>query len=104
MAQTRLSQLQKRLLGWLYRDDQRTQGRMSSSHYALVRAFSSDKSNISHSLRTLEGRGLLVIGRSPGGKAEYVFLTAAGHHQAIQLATESISKGENQLTNAVPVE
>ena len=94
MALARLSQLQKRLLGWLYRDYQRTQGRMSNSHHALVRAFSSDKSNISHSLRTIEAQGLLIIGRSPGGKAEYVFLTAVGHHQAIQLATESISKKE----------
>jgi DNA-binding MarR family transcriptional regulator len=104
MAQARLSQLQKRLLGWLYHNDQRTRGRMSSSHYALVRAFSNDKSNISHSLRTLEGRGLLVIGRSPGGKAEYVFLTAAGRHQAIQLAIESRAKGASKLTSTIPVE
>jgi hypothetical protein len=104
MAATRLSRLQKRLLAWLSHDDQRTQGRMSSSHYARVRAFSSEKSNISHSLHTLEGRGVLVIGRSPGGKAEDVFLTAAGHHQATRLATESLSKGKSQLTSPVPVE
>jgi hypothetical protein len=77
---------------------------MSSSHDALVRAFSSDKSPISHRLRTLEGRGLLVMGRSPGGQAEYVCRTAAGHHQALQLATESLSNGARKLTNAVPGE
>jgi predicted MarR family transcription regulator len=89
MAVARLSRRQKWLLGWVRRDHQRTQGRTSSSHDDLVRASSGDTGNISHSLRTLEVRGLLVIGRSPGGKAEYVFLTAAGHHQAAQLTGES---------------
>jgi DNA-binding MarR family transcriptional regulator len=98
-AQTRLSQLQKRLLGWLYRDYQRTQGRTSSSHYELVRAVAGDKGNLSHSLRLLEQRGLLGIGRSPGGKAEYVFLTAAGHHQAAQLTGEGSTKGKRRLTS-----
>jgi DNA-binding MarR family transcriptional regulator len=99
MAQARLSQLQKRLLGWLYRDYQRTQGRTSSSHYELVRAVAADKGNRSHSLRTLEHRGLLGIGRSPGGKAEYVFLTAAGQHQAAQLTGACMTKGERRLTS-----
>jgi DNA-binding MarR family transcriptional regulator len=103
MAVARLSRRQKQLLGWLRRDHQRTQGRTSSSHYELVRAFSGDKGNISHSLRTLEARGLLVIGRSPGGKAEYVFLTAAGHHQAGQLTGKSRAKEESRLTSNVPV-
>ena len=103
MAVARLSRLQKRLLEWLRRDHQRTQGRTSSSHDELGRAFSRDKGNISHSLRTLEARGLLVIGRSPGGKAEYVFLTAAGHHQAAQLTGESRAKEEIRLTSNVPV-
>ena len=103
MAVARLSRLQKQLLGWLRRDHQRTQGRTSSSHYDLVRAFSRDKGNISHSLRTLEMRGLLVIGRSPGGKAEYVFLTTAGHHQAAQLAGKSLATEESRLTNTIPV-
>ena len=103
MAGARLSRLQKRLLGWLRRDYQRTQGRTSSSHYDLVRAFSGDKGNISHSLRTLKARGLLSSGRSPGGKAEYIFLTAAGHHQAAQLAGESLAKEESRLTSNVPI-
>jgi DNA-binding MarR family transcriptional regulator len=104
MASVRLSRLQKWLLGWLRQDHQRTQGRTSSSHYELIRAFPSDKSNISHSLRTLEARGLLVIGRSPGGKAEYVFLTAVGHHQAAQLIRESRPTSPARLTSNVTVE
>jgi DNA-binding MarR family transcriptional regulator len=104
MAVARLSRLQKRLLHWLQRDHQRTQGRTSSSYYELVRAVSGDKGNLSHSLRTLEGRGLLVIGRSPGGKAEYVFLTAAGHHQVAQLTGACLTKGESRLTSHISVE
>lgn len=99
MAQARLSQLQKRLLGWLSRAYQRTQGRTSSSHDALVRAVAGDKGNLSQSLRTLEPRGWRVIGRSPGGKAEDVLLTAAGHHQAAQLTGEGITQGERRLTS-----
>jgi DNA-binding MarR family transcriptional regulator len=93
MAVARLSRLQKRLLAWLHRDYQRTQGRMSSSHYELVRALAGDKGNISHSLRTLEAQGLLTIGRSPGGKAEYIVLTEVGRRRAAQSAGKSLDKG-----------
>ena len=103
-AVARLSRLQKRLLAWLHQDYQRTQGRTSSSHHELVRALSSDKGNISHSLGTLEARGWLSIGRSPGGKAEYVFLTAVGHHQAAQLIRESRPTSQARLTSNVTVE
>jgi DNA-binding MarR family transcriptional regulator len=104
MAVARLSRLQKRLLRWLHHDHQRTRGQMSSSHQDLVRACSGDKGNISHSLRTLEARGLLVIGRSPGGKAEYVFLTGAGQHQAAQITQGARAKGQTKLTSTVIVE
>ena len=104
MAVVRLSRLQKRLLRWLHHDHQRTRGHMSSSHQDLVRACPGDKGNISRSLRTLEARGLLVIGRPPGGKAEYVFLTVAGHHQAAQMTRESRPKGQAKLTSTVTVE
>lgn len=86
MATTRLSRLQKRILQWLLRDYWRTQGTTSSSHQELVRALPGDKGNISHSLRTLEAQGLLAIGRTPGGKAEYLMLTSAGHTRASQIA------------------
>jgi DNA-binding MarR family transcriptional regulator len=44
----------------------------------LVRALPGDKGNISHSLQTLEARGLIALGRSPGGKAEALWLTPEG--------------------------
>jgi DNA-binding MarR family transcriptional regulator len=84
MAARRLSRLQKRLLAWLATEEQRTRGMLSSSHQDLVRALQGDKGNISHRLHTLAARGLLVIGRSPGGKAEYVYLTPAGQKWARQ--------------------
>jgi DNA-binding MarR family transcriptional regulator len=86
MAAQRLSQRQKRILQWLATDHQRTRGMITSRHQALVRALPGDKGNISHSLHTLEGRGLLVISRSPGGKAESVWLTSEGQKWASQLA------------------
>jgi DNA-binding MarR family transcriptional regulator len=86
MTAVRLSQLQKRILRWLAADYQRTQGRITSSHQELVHALQGDKGNISHSLRTLEGRGWLAIGRSSGGKAESVRLTPEGQKWAFQFA------------------
>ena len=59
-----------------------------STHQDLVRALPGDKGNISPSLHTLEARGLIVIGRSPGGKAESLWLTPEGQKWASQL-TES---------------
>lgn len=82
MAVHRFSRLQKRLLTWLAVDHQRTRGVTASSHQELIRALAGDKGNISHSLRTLEARGLLVIGRSPGGQAQYVRLTTKGQNWA----------------------
>jgi DNA-binding MarR family transcriptional regulator len=55
-------------------------------HRELVRALGRDKSNISHSLRTLEARGLITIGRTPGGQADSVDLTAAGRKMAAAIA------------------
>ena len=82
MAAQRLSRRQKQILQWLSADHQRTRGMIASSHQDLVRALPGDKGNISHSLRTLEVRGLLVIGRSPGGKAEALWLTPEGQQWA----------------------
>jgi DNA-binding MarR family transcriptional regulator len=48
------------------------------SHFELVQALGSDPGNISHSVRTLETRGLIPVGRTPGGKADYLALTRAG--------------------------
>jgi hypothetical protein len=86
MAAQRLSRRQKRILQWLAADSQRTCGVITSSHQELVRALPGDKGNISHSLQTLEARGLIVIGRSPGGKAEALWLTLERQKWASQLA------------------
>jgi DNA-binding MarR family transcriptional regulator len=86
MVAQRLSRRQKRILQWLSTEHQRTRGMIRSSHQDLVRALPGDKGNISHSLQTLEARGLLVIGRSPGGKAEALWLTPEGQKWAAQLA------------------
>jgi DNA-binding MarR family transcriptional regulator len=86
MAAARLSRLQKRILGWLAADHRRSKGVIASSHQELVRTLQGDKGNISHSLCTLEARNLLVIGRSSGGKAEYLRLTPEGQKWAMQLA------------------
>ena len=81
MAGRRLSALQKRILCWLDHDERRTRGTRSSSHQELVQVLPHAKGNISHSLRLLEARGLLIIGRSLGGHAAYVVLTAEGRQK-----------------------
>jgi hypothetical protein len=86
MAARRLSRRQTRILQWLGADHQRTRGMLRSSHQDLVRALPGDKGNISHSLQTLEAQGLIVIGCSPGGKAEALWLTPEGQKWASQLA------------------
>ncbi len=86
MTASRLSRLQKRMLSWLLTDEQRTGGVISSRHPELVCAFPNAKGNISHSLRLLETRGWIGIGRTPGGKAEYLYLTREGRQQAVKLA------------------
>ena len=58
---------------------------MASSHQELVQALQEDKGNMSHSLQTLERHGWLITGRSPGGHAESLLLTPAGHQRAAQL-------------------
>ena len=85
MAATRLSRLQKRMLRWLAADEQRSRGMIASSHPELVAALPSAKGNISHSLRGLEKQGLIVMTRTPGGKTESVYLTAAGRQRACHI-------------------
>ena len=82
MATQRLSRLQQRILQGLAVDHQRTRGVIVSSHEELVKALQRDKGTISRSLRTLEARGWLVIGRSSGGKAHHLTLTSEGHKRA----------------------
>lgn len=86
IAGSRLSKLQKRMLCWLDAEERRTHRIFISSHQKLVQALPNAKGNISHSLRLLEARGLVEIGRSPGGQAENVRLTSAGCQKASELA------------------
>ena len=88
MATQRVSRLQKQMLRWLLADHQRTRGVLASSHEELVKALGNDKGNISHSLRTLEARGWLVLGRTPGGRAESLYLTPAGLEKASEICMQ----------------
>jgi DNA-binding MarR family transcriptional regulator len=56
-----------------------------SSHEELVKALQRDKGTISRSLRLLEVRGWIIIGRSPGGKAHHLTLTPEGHTRAAEV-------------------
>jgi DNA-binding MarR family transcriptional regulator len=85
MVTPRLSHLQKRILRWLAQDHQGSKGMIASSHEELVKNLQADKGNVSHSLRTLERRGWIVLGRSPGGKTHYLTLTPEGHKRAVQV-------------------
>ena len=76
MAARRLSQLQRQILRCLLTQAQRTPGVIGMGHRALVQPLRQDQSNISHSLCTLAARGLIVIRRTPGGKADVLALTA----------------------------
>jgi len=82
----RLSRLQKRILCWLDAKERRTDRVFASSHQHLVQALPNAKGNISHSLRLLEARGWVEIGRSPGGQAENVRLTSEGIQKVSELS------------------
>ena len=85
MTARRLSKLQRQIPHKMWTQYERTQGGISTGHLDLVRALGRDKSNVSHSLRTLEARGLITIGRSPGGQATYLDLTPEGRKWASNL-------------------
>jgi DNA-binding MarR family transcriptional regulator len=85
MASRRLSRLQRQILRQLFEQDQRTQGGIIMGHFELVQKLRQDKGNISHSLQTLEARGLIRLIRTPGGLANSVELTSAGRKVAATL-------------------
>ena len=97
MATQRLSRLHQRILQWLVADHQRTRGVIVSSHEELVKALQKDKGTISRSLRTLEARGWLVIGRSSGGKAHHLTLTPEGHRRAGEVAKKLALRGNRYI-------
>ncbi len=76
MAPQRLSRLQHRILTWLWQEYTRTKGSVSPSNQELVTALSDiSKASISRTLKNLEQKGIISVGRSPGGVAQYVNLT-----------------------------
>jgi DNA-binding MarR family transcriptional regulator len=85
MATQRVSRLQKRMLRLLLAEHHRTHGGMAMGHRELVKALAGDKSNSSRSLRTLETRGWIGIGRTRGGRAESLDLTPAGLKKASEI-------------------
>ena len=93
MVAWRLSRLQQQILHWLAADHQRTRGMIVSSHDDFVKGLPADKGNLSRSLRTLEARGWIVIGRSPGGKAQHLTLTTEGHKRAAEMAKKLLLRG-----------
>lgn len=85
MAIRRVSRLQKCILRCLVAEHRRTQGGTASNPYDLVKALDGDKSNISHSLHTLEARGWIVILRTAGGQANSIDLTPEGLKNASEI-------------------
>jgi DNA-binding MarR family transcriptional regulator len=83
MPPHRLSRLQRRILAWLAQEAHRTRGTMSASHQDLRHALGADKGNLSHSLRNLEAKQLIIVRRTAGGKAEAIDLTPAGRREVV---------------------
>ncbi len=79
MTAHRLSRLQRRILAWLEAEVVRSKGSRSPGHQDLVRALAGvHRQSISRSLKSLEARRLVVVGRTPWGEAEYVNLVRQG--------------------------
>jgi len=85
MAAQRVSRLQKRILRVLLVEHRRTRGGTSMGHYELVKTLGGDKGNLSHSLHTLEARGWIAVGRTPGGQADSLYLTPEGLAKASEI-------------------
>jgi len=76
MTQQHLSALQKRILAWLEAEHIRSKGSVAPGNIALVaELFDINKASISRSLKNLEAKGLITVGRTAGGIAEYLVLT-----------------------------
>jgi DNA-binding MarR family transcriptional regulator len=86
MAAERLSRLQRRILAYVYAVEARSRGMISASHVELMQAVGGHKGNVSISLRNLEAKGLVVVSRTHGGKAEAVALTREGKNRTALFA------------------
>jgi DNA-binding MarR family transcriptional regulator len=94
MAPRRLSRRQRHILQCLMTEYRRTQGVTLMGQDELGQALGRDKSHSSHSLRTLETRGVLLIHRTPGGQAYAVNLTAEGRKGVLKWNEVVIKKKE----------
>ena len=88
MAMQRVSRWQKHLLRLLRVEHHRTHGGTAMEHRDLVKGLAGEKSDISHSLHTLETRGWIVISRTRSGRAESLDLTPAGFKKASKICTK----------------
>ena len=88
MAARRVSRLQKRIMKVLMAEYRRTWGGTRLGHVELVKTVGHDKSNISHSLHTLEAQGWIVIDRTQGGQANTVHLSPEGEEKASKICEE----------------
>ena len=85
MVTRRLARLQRHSLRCVLTQDQCPKGVIAMGHRAWVQTWGQEKSPSSHSLYTLAARGLIVLDRTPGGKADALPLTAEGRTGASQL-------------------
>ena len=74
------------ILEYVYAVEARSRGMVSASHVELTRAVGGNKGNVSLSVRNLEAKGLVMVSRTRGGKAEAVALTREGKNRASLLA------------------
>ena len=70
-------------------------------HLELVKALAGDKSNISHSLRILETRGWIVIGRTRGGQAESLDLTPEGLEKVSEIWIKLLLRNNAHRNNGL---
>ena len=85
MAARRLARLQRQILRCLLTPAQRPPGVLGMEHRELGQALRQEKSHSSHSLCTLAARGVLVMHRTPGGKADALHRTAEGQKRASEI-------------------
>ena len=85
MAAERLSQLQRRMLQWVYETESSRDWLYQPGYYELRQALGGNKGNMSVSLRNLEAKGLIKVYRTSGGQASTVWLTEEGKNRASNL-------------------
>jgi hypothetical protein len=86
MPTRRLVWLDVWILCWLRADAQRSMGLLAASAQKLLAGFArQEQQQICASLAFLETKGLIVVGRTPGGKSVSLALTAAGYQCVPQI-------------------